>query len=66
MVSTADLLQKPKNKFWRVKCNACGNEQIVFSCASTKIHCLVCNALLAETTAHKIKLKNAKKLREYN
>ena len=66
MGSREELIAKPKNKFYRIKCNACGNEQIVFSCASTKIKCLVCNAELAETTGHKIKLKNAKKLREYN
>ncbi|MCD6478980.1 MAG: 30S ribosomal protein S27e [Candidatus Diapherotrites archaeon] len=57
---------QPKyNKFWRIKCKACGNEQVVFSCASRDILCNVCNALLAESTAHRIRLKDAKKIREY-
>jgi len=57
--------QVEHESFWRIKCNACGNEQVVFSCAARKIKCNVCNAILAESTAHRIKLKDAKKLREY-
>lgn len=57
--------QPEYESFWRIKCNACGNEQVVFSCAAMDIRCNVCNALLAESTAHRIKLKDAKKLREY-
>ena len=57
---------QPKyNKFWRIKCQSCGNEQIVFSCASRKIFCNVCKEKLAEPTGHVIKLVKAKKLMEY-
>ena len=46
-----------KTKFLRVKCPACGNEQTIFSSATTKVKCLACNHLLAETGDSKIKLK---------
>lgn len=33
--------------FYRVKCDECGNEQRIFSHASTTVDCLVCNEPLA-------------------
>lgn len=35
-------------KFLKVKCKDCENEQIVFSKASTRVTCNVCNAALVE------------------
>ncbi len=50
-----ELSKKKKTKFLKAKCSGCGNEQIIFSAAATKIKCLVCNQLLAETTAGKVR-----------
>jgi len=56
-MSEKDLVPRPKNKFLRVKCSSCGNEQVIFSAATTPVKCLVCNHALAETGASRIKLK---------
>ena len=48
------LIPKPRTKFLRLKCPGCGNEQNVFSAASTKVRCLVCNTELAKNGASKI------------
>lgn len=42
--------QPPESKFRRVKCNDCGNEQVVFLRAATRVPCAVCGAALAEPT----------------
>lgn len=39
-----------ENKFRRVKCNDCGNEQVLFLRAATRVPCAVCGAALAEPT----------------
>ncbi|PSG98976.1 MAG: 30S ribosomal protein S27e [Nanohaloarchaea archaeon SW_7_43_1] len=39
--------------FYRVKCSECGNEQKIFSHASTKVECLVCSEELATPTGGK-------------
>ncbi len=44
------LLPRPKSKFLRVKCPKCGNEQIIFSHATTNILCRVCGEQLAKST----------------
>ena len=51
------LIPRPKTRFFRLKCPGCGNEQNVFSAASTKVKCLVCNTPLAGTGASAIRLK---------
>ncbi len=38
------------SKFWKVKCEKCKNEQVVFSNATTKVVCLVCGEVLATPT----------------
>ena len=48
-------MRKSKTKFLKAKCPGCGNEQIIFSAASTKVKCLACNQPLAETGASKVK-----------
>ena len=51
------LIPKPRSKFLRVKCPDCGNEQVVFSNATTAVHCNICNATLAEPSGGKAKIK---------
>lgn len=43
----------PRSRFIKVKCNDCGNEQIIFGCASSVVHCLVCEGILARPTGGK-------------
>jgi len=47
---------EPKTKFIKVRCASCKNEQIVFSNASSKIDCLVCNKEVATPTGGKAKI----------
>lgn len=47
------LIPAPKSRFLRVKCLNCGNEQILFGCASTDVACLVCGKLLTQSTGGK-------------
>ncbi len=51
------LIPKPRSKFLRVKCPDCGNEQLVFSHATTAVHCNVCGAILAEPAGGKATVK---------
>ncbi|MFH1224545.1 MAG: 30S ribosomal protein S27e [Candidatus Diapherotrites archaeon] len=53
-----------RTKFLRVKCPSCGNEQVIFSAAASRVLCLACNSALAESTASKIRL-NAKLVKIY-
>lgn len=50
-------IPKPLTRFLKVKCSGCGNEQIVFSNASSAIRCLGCNNILAESSGGKVKLR---------
>ena len=52
------------SKFLKVKC-ACGNEQVVFGNASSKLNCLVCNAELASATGSRIKVNEGVKIIKY-
>ena len=48
------MLQEPKSRFLKVKCNDCENEQVIFgSAASSKVVCQVCGRTLAESTGGK-------------
>jgi small subunit ribosomal protein S27e len=51
------VIPKPRSKFYRIKCPDCGNEQFVFSHATTAVHCNVCRAILAEPSGGKTKVK---------
>ncbi len=51
-----ELVTQPRSKFLKVKCNDCGNEQVIFGCASTVVKCLVCGRTLAEPTGGKAKI----------
>ena len=63
-MSSDILIPGPRTKFYRVKCGGCGNEQTIFSAASTKVKCLVCNKDLGSTGASKITLAT-KALKEF-
>ncbi|MCD6330574.1 MAG: 30S ribosomal protein S27e [Thermoplasmata archaeon] len=43
--------------FYKVRCKDCGNQQIIFSKASTKVLCHICGSVLAEPTGGKAKIK---------
>ena len=47
------LIPAPRSRFLRVKCLNCGNEQIIFGCASTDVLCLVCGKTLTQSTGGK-------------
>jgi len=57
-----NFVPRPRTRFLRLKCNSCSNVQTVFSAATTQVRCLVCNSLLAESGASKIRL-NVKAVR---
>lgn len=42
--------------FYRVRCGECGNEQRIFSHASTAVECLVCSEELATPTGGKVEV----------
>ncbi len=48
---------RTKSQFWRVKC-ACGNEQNIFSAASSPVKCLVCSIPLATAMGGRVKLSD--------
>jgi len=50
------LIPQPKSRFLRVKCLNCGNQQIIFGCAATDVHCLVCNKILLQSTGGKARI----------
>lgn len=43
-------------KFVKVKCEKCKNEQMVFMRAASTVKCLVCGEVLAEPTGGKVRL----------
>jgi len=44
-------------RFLRVRCNDCGNEQVIYSHASSVVKCLVCGKTLAAPSGGKAKIK---------
>jgi small subunit ribosomal protein S27e len=51
------LIPKPRSVFLRVKCQKCGNEQLIFSNAVNKISCNVCGETLAEPSGGRATIK---------
>ena len=51
------LIPKPRSIFLRVKCQKCGNEQLIFGSPVNKVTCNVCGETLAEPTGGKAKIK---------
>ena len=50
-------MNEKRGYFIKVKCQDCGNEQILFSKASSVVKCLVCGATLATTTGGKAEIR---------
>lgn len=48
---------KQSPKFLRVRCTDCGNEQLVYSHASTLVRCQVCSKTLAVPRGGKAEVK---------
>ncbi len=46
-----------EGKFVRVKCEDCGNEQVIFKHAASVIKCLVCEKIMAEPKGGKAEIK---------
>ncbi|MGC8816647.1 MAG: 30S ribosomal protein S27e [Candidatus Hadarchaeum sp.] len=51
------LAEKRRSKFLAVRCNECGNEQVIFSHASTTVRCHVCSNTLAVPRGGKAEIK---------
>ncbi len=51
------LIPMPKSRFVKVKCPACGNEQIIFDHATFPARCLVCGKVLVKPTGGKAKIE---------
>jgi len=45
------------SKFIKIKCDDCGNEQIVFNRPAVQVRCLVCGKTIVEPTGGKGELK---------
>lgn len=45
------------SRFLRVRCNDCGNEQVIYSHASSVVKCLVCSKTLAVPRGGKAEIK---------
>jgi len=50
------MKEKTRSRFLKIKCNSCGNEQIIFGCASTKVKCLSCGSTLLNPTGGKAQM----------
>lgn len=50
-------MKETKNKFIKIRCAKCKNEQITYDRTSTTVLCLVCNTLLAVPTGGKTEIK---------
>jgi len=46
-----------KHRFIKIRCQSCKNEQIIFEGATTKVPCLVCEAIVAEPKGGKADIK---------
>ena len=51
------ITMKNKYRFIKVRCQGCKNEQNIFEGATTKVQCLVCDAILAEPKGGKANIK---------
>ncbi len=49
--------QKRRSTFLMIRCNECGNEQLVFSHASTAVKCQVCSNTLSTPRGGKAEVK---------
>ena len=47
---------KPSSKFQKVNCNECGEQQIVYSHATTSIACNSCGNVISKSTGSKARI----------
>jgi small subunit ribosomal protein S27e len=52
-------MNMPESKFLKVKCKKCKNEQVIFNKPAGQVKCLVCSAVLAESTGGKARIKTS-------
>lgn len=48
---------KGKSRFLKIRCQSCKNEQNIFEGATTKVKCLICDAVLAMPMGGKADIK---------
>ena len=51
------MIPKPASRFLKVKCEDCGNEQVVFDRAASVVLCAVCGATVAKPTGGKAAIR---------
>lgn len=51
--------QKGSSRFLNVKCQDCGNEQVVFNKSNTPVSCFICGATLAQPGGGKAAVKGS-------
>ena len=54
------MVKKPKktlSRFLKVKCNDCGNEQVIFGTPASDVKCLICDKILAKSTGGKAEVR---------
>jgi small subunit ribosomal protein S27e len=49
-------MEETKSKFMKVECKGCGNTQVVFDRAKSKVSCMVCDKELVEPTGGRAKV----------
>jgi small subunit ribosomal protein S27e len=57
MAEWEKLIPRPKSSFVRVKCQKCGNEQLVFGSVVNRVNCNVCGTELALPSGGKTIIK---------
>ncbi len=53
-----ELIPQPRSNFLKVKCQKCGNEQVVFDRSSISVRCNVCEEFLLESRGGKAEIKS--------
>ena len=51
-------VREPISRFIKVRCPKCRNEQVIFGKSGSKVKCLVCGVVLAESRGGKSKIKS--------
>lgn len=51
------MSEKRRSKFLLVRCSECGNEQLVYSHASTAVRCQVCSKTISVPRGGKAEIK---------
>lgn len=51
------IFMRTKNRFIKVRCQGCKNEQNIFEGATTQVKCLICDVVIAEPRGGKADIK---------